>query len=338
MNIFLNHGRVVRISMVLFFLFFTSFSWAAEQAKKDEVVARVNDEPVMRKDFDAAVNSAKQQFAGIGWQEGDAAQLEKLHNMALDRLIDLELLYQASKKEGITVDTAEVDEQLAGFKKQFPSDEEFAKFMQTNELTEKIMKEQLSRRMALEGLQKKLREDFTAKAQVGDEEIRKFYDDNMEKMKEPEKVRASHILVTVAENADEKTKAAAMAKIKDIQKKIKDGGDFAQLAKENSDCPSKEQGGDLNYFVREQMVKPFADAAFATPVGQVSDIVTTNFGHHLIKVVDKKAETTLTFDQVKEKIKTFLAQQELDAMFQDYIKGLRDKAKIERLLAATKEK
>lgn len=336
MEIFRSRSHLAQIALVLFFFIFTSFSWAAEAPKKEDVVAKVNGQNVLRKDFDAAVESAKQQFGGIGWQEGDAAQLEKLQNMALDRLIDFELLFQASKKEGIKVDSAAVDEKLADFKKQFPSDEEFTKFMQANELTETIMKEQLSRRMALEGLQKKLQEDFTGKATVSDEEVRKFYDGNMDKMKEPEKVRASHILVTVAETADDAAKAAAMTKIKDIQKKLKDGGDFAALAKENSDCPSKAQGGDLDFFVREQMVQPFSDVAFATPVGQTSDIVTTNFGYHLIKVTDKKPESTLAFDGVKEKIKTFLAQQELDGMFETYIKNLRDKAEIVRMPAEKK--
>ncbi|MFH1216773.1 MAG: peptidylprolyl isomerase [Pseudomonadota bacterium] len=336
MKIFRSRCNVAQIALVLFFFILSSFSWAAETAKKEDVVAKVNGQTVLRKDFDAAVESAKQQFGGIGWQEGDTAQLEKIQTMALDRLIDFELLFQASKKEGIKVDAAAVDEKLAGFKKQFPSDDEFTKFMQTNELTEAIMKEQLSRRMALEGLQNKLRDDFTAKANVGDDAIRKFYDDNMDKMKEPEKVRASHILVTVPETADEAAKTAAMTKIKDIQKKLKDGGDFAALAKENSDCPSKAQGGDLDFFVREQMVQPFSEAAFATPVGQMSDIVTTNFGYHIIKVTDKKPEKTLAFDEVKEKIKTFLSQQELDGMFEAYIKGLRDKAEIVRMLAEKK--
>ncbi|MBI5559576.1 MAG: peptidylprolyl isomerase [Deltaproteobacteria bacterium] len=304
------------------------------EAKKGDagVVAQVNGQPIASKEFESALQSAKQQFASVGWQENDPAQLQKLQDLALDRLIDFELLYQASQKEKVSVDDAAISEKLAAFKKQFPSDDEFKKFLESNKLTDGEMKGQLRRKMAIEGLQKKLQDQFTAEAKVTDDDLQKFYDGNKDNIKQPERVRASHILVAVDEKADEAAKKAAMEKIQGIQKKLKDGGDFAALAKESSDCPSKEKGGDLDFFVKQQMVEPFANAAFSLPVGQTSDVVTTQFGYHLIKVTDKQPEKVLAFEEVKEKIRTYLTQQKIDGQFETYIKGLRDKADIKRML------
>jgi len=332
MKISLNN--VCRMAFVFLFLCIVSTAMAAEEKKEAGVVAQVNGQPISSRDFDSAMEVAKQQFAGLGWQEGDNEQLQKMKNLTLDRLIDFELLYQASQKEKVTVDENAITEKMAAFKKQFPSDAEFKDFLSTNSLTEELMQTQLRRKMAIEGLQTKLHEQFTAGTKVTDEELHQFYDANKDNIKQPEKVRASHILVAVEPAADEAAKKAAMEKIKGIQLKLKDGGDFAQLAQESSDCPSKANGGDLDFFVRQQMVKPFADVAFSTEVGKVSDIVTTEFGYHLIKVTDKQPEKLLTYDEVKEKISTYLSQQKIDEQFEAYIKGLRDQADIKRMLPA----
>lgn len=332
MKISLNN--VCRIAFVFLFLCLVSTAMAAEEKKDGGVVAQVNGQPITSRDFDTAMKAAKQQFAGIGWQEGDQEQLKQMQTLTLDRLIDFELLYQASQKEKVNVDDNAIKEKMSAFKKQFPSDAEFQSFMTTNELTEEVMQTQLRRKMAIEGLQEKLYDQFVGETKVTDEELQQFYDANKDSIKQPEKVRASHILVAVEANADDAAKKAAMEKIKGIQKKLKDGGDFAKLAQESSDCPSKANGGDLDFFVRQQMVKPFADVAFSTPVGQTSDVVTTEFGYHLIKVTDKQPEKMLNFDEVKEKISTYLSQQKIDSQFEVYMKGLRDQADIKRMLPA----
>lgn len=324
--------NVSRIPFLFLFLCITSTAMAVEKQKDGGVVVQVNGQPISSRDFDSAMEVAKQQYAGLGWRVGDKEQLQKLQNLVLDRLIDFELLYQASQKEKVNVDENAIKEKMSVYKKQYPSDAEFQDFLSTNKLTEEAVQAQLRRKMALEVLQKKLYDKFNAEIMVTDEELYQFYDANKDNLKQPEKVRASHILVAVKLTADDAAKKAAMDKIKDIQQKLKDGGDFAQLAQKSSDCPSKTNGGDLDFFVRDQMVKPFADAAFSTPVGQTSDIVTTEFGYHLIKVTDKQSEKLLTFDEVKEKISTYLSQQKIDVKFEAYLKGVRDQADIRKML------
>ena len=117
-----------------------------------------------------------------------------------------------------------------------------------------------------------------------------------------------------------------------IQQKLENGEDFTALAKEFSQDPSGAEGGDLGYFGRGQMVKPFEDAAFSLKVGNLSNIVKTKFGYHLIKVTDKKPETTVPYQEAKPNLDNFLKRKKVQEKIGAYISQLEEKAKIERFL------
>jgi peptidyl-prolyl cis-trans isomerase C len=145
-------------------------------------------------------------------------------------------------------------------------------------------------------------------------------------------VRASHILISTKPtdpNADpNQVKVQAKSKAEDLLKKAKEGADFAALAKENSSCPSAAQGGDLGSFPRGQMVKPFEDAAFALKVGQISDLVETEFGYHIIKVTEHQDPNQIAFDKAKTNILNELTQQKKQEAARKYVDSLRQSAKI----------
>nr|WP_257787940.1 peptidylprolyl isomerase [Limihaloglobus sulfuriphilus] len=163
---------------------------------------------------------------------------------------------------------------------------------------------------------------------VSDEDVKNYYDENTQQFKQPEQVRASHILVKVEKDASEEDKAAAKEEIKAIKAKIDAGEDFAELAKSESDCPSGKNGGDLNFFSQGRMVKPFSDAAFAMEVGEISDVVETQFGYHIIKVTDKKEANTQTFDEVKANIKARLESEKRNKYVSSYIEKLKEEAEL----------
>jgi len=143
-------------------------------------------------------------------------------------------------------------------------------------------------------------------SQVSDTEVEQYFDANKEQFDAPETVRASHILIKV-EDSD----AEALKKIKKIQKELKDGANFAEMAEEHSGCPSGANGGDLDYFPRRgtgAMVEEFGRVAFALKVGEVSDPVKTQFGYHLIKLTDRKPAQKGTLENSREKIKQTLSQ------------------------------
>lgn len=314
-------------------LIWASFAMAADMEQKtQQSVATVNGQEISSKDFERSLAAAKQQFAKIGYQDADSAQREKLKKEVLDRLINMELLYQQGKKRGIVVEDGELDEQYANFRKQFQKDENFKKFLQDNDVSEAEIKEQMQKGILLKKLQLALQAEFTETVAVSEKDIKEFYDKNVDNFKVPEGVKASHILISVDKNADEAAKKESRSKIEKIQQQIKAGEDFAELARTHSACPSSSNGGDLGFFGRGQMVEPFEDAAFGMQVGEVSDIVETDFGYHLIKVTEKKAAETQSFEDVKAKIEDWLKQQKLDQKFLQYIETLKADAKIDRKL------
>jgi parvulin-like peptidyl-prolyl isomerase len=144
-----------------------------------------------------------------------------------------------------------------------------------------------------------------------------------------ERARARHILIRVPPDASKDDREAALKKIKDVQEQLKKGADFADLAKKYSEDPgSKDHGGDLGYFSRGDMVPAFDKAAFALDVGQTSDIVTTDFGYHIIQVEEKKAASGMSLDEIKDDLRDYLFQQRGAKRFESYVKDLRSKADI----------
>nr|WP_257788005.1 peptidylprolyl isomerase [Anaerohalosphaera lusitana] len=167
-------------------------------------------------------------------------------------------------------------------------------------------------------------EKVSAKEDLGvsEEKAKEVY------MNQPVQVQASHILIDTREK-DEAAKAEAKKEIEAILADVKDGGDFAEIAKEKSDCPSGQRGGDLGFFTKEKMVPAFSNAAFAMEVGEVSDVVETQFGYHIIKVTDRKAPDASKFDEEKEQIMAQEEQKNKSQFAQTYIQNLAENAEIE---------
>ena len=191
------------------------------------------------------------------------------------------------------------------------------------------VKQQTQKRL---GYQKFMETQWAGKINITDDDTKKYYDENLKKFETPEQVLASHILIKpepTDPNADpNEAKATAKTKAQDLLKQIKDGADFAELAKANSTCPSAAQGGDLKFFPRGQMVPPFDKAAFALEVGKISDIVETQFGYHIIKVTDHKDGGVISYEQAKDNIVKQLMQKKQSELAQEYIKSLKANANI----------
>ncbi len=151
-------------------------------------------------------------------------------------------------------------------------------------------------------------ETFKDKVKVSEQEIREYYEDNLEAFKVKKQVRARHILFRLSPDAKKEEEEKVRKRAESVLKKARAGENFAELAKKYSEGPTKSKGGDLGYFSRGTMVKPFEDAAFALKKGEISDLVRTQFGYHIIKVEDIKEARTKTLDEVKEEIRKILIQ------------------------------
>jgi peptidyl-prolyl cis-trans isomerase D len=148
--------------------------------------------------------------------------------------------------------------------------------------------------------------DFEAKVTVAEEDIRDYYENNPEKFKNPKTVNARHILIKVDQNAKPEDVESARQRAEDVLKMAKEGRDFATLARQYSEGPTKTKGGDLGTFRREAMVKPFADKAFSMKAAEISDSVRTRFGWHIIKVEKINPAKTRSLDEAREEIQKTL--------------------------------
>jgi peptidyl-prolyl cis-trans isomerase C len=164
-------------------------------------------------------------------------------------------------------------------------------------------------------------------------QVREFYDKNPEKFRQEEAVRASHILIRVEPDAADAAKQKARARAEDLAKQAKGGGDFAELARKNSADPgSATMGGDLGFIAPGQTVAAFDKTAFSMEPGQVSDVVETEFGFHVIKVAEKRAASTVPFEQVSPRIRAHLTEEAKQERAQAFIAEIKKKAQIEVLV------
>lgn len=291
-------------------------------------VATVNGVAITKSDFDVEVSRLDKQIAMSGRTPADN-EMAVMKQKILDNMIGREVLKQEAVKQGIKADEAEITLQMAELKKKFGSDEEFKNALSKMNVTEASIRSQFADELALRKLiEKNVADNIT----LGPNDAKDFYDKNPDIFKSPDMVRASHILVKVEPGASPEDKAKALEKMKAIQKRIQGGEDFAAVAKEVSDCPSKEQGGDLDFFARESMVGPFADAAFAMKTGQTSDIVETEFGYHLIKDTDRKEAGVMAFEEMKPRIEQHVKSEKVNQQLTQYVDKLKSSAKIEVLV------
>lgn len=301
---------------------------AADQAPADDKVALVNGTAISRAQFNQSV--ARMSKTQPGQQQPEAKdQLKQVQAQALDALIRNVLLYQASQKAGVKIEDKAIDEQISALKQRFPSEEEFNQALAQVPATVETLRQQIREQMAI---RQYLDKEFADQAKASEDEVKTYYDQHPDYFKVPAQVKASHILAKVEDQNNAEQKTAALDKIKKAQKRLEGGDDFATVAKEMSDCPSSSKGGELGYFSRGQMAKPFEDAAFAMKPGETSGIVETQFGYHLIRVEEEKPEGKVELAQAQPKIDQYLKRQRMMELVNNQIRELEKTAKIEKFL------
>ncbi len=303
-------------------------TFAADPVITEKKAAEVNGATITMMSLNNEYRQVLKQ-QGISEDNLPAEKVLEVKKEVLDALINQELLFQESKKSNISVDEKSVAEDFAKVKGAFESEDDYKAALKDANLQESDILTRIRRKIAIDEL---VDQQISRNIVVTDEEAKNYYDTHPDAFVKKEKVRASHILIKVDPDASEAKKAAAKKKIQEIQRRIKAGEDFAQLAKENSEGPTGPNGGDLGYFERGKMVKEFEDAAFALAPGQVSDIVQTKFGYHLIKVTDRIEGGTIAYETVKSDLEDYLKRKKISEGVSSYIETLRKSAKIETYL------
>ncbi len=304
------------------------------QPQEDKVIATVNGTNIMESQVQKRIDASYgQSLAKLAQQSPQmAAQQEKiLRQNFVNQMISEILLDEQVKQAGIQVTEEEFQAEMTkGLAAQNMTVEQAQKVLADQGIDFQAWKEGPLREMRYNKL---AREKIVGTVNVTDADVKKYYDENPKEFLLPERVRASHILVSTRPtdpNTDpNQLKVQAKQKAEELLQKAKSGADFAALAKETSEDPgSKANGGDLGLFPRGQMVKPFEDAAFALQAGEISNLVETQFGYHIIKVVERLAPMPIPFEEAKKAITEDLAQKKKSEAIRAYLESLRKSAKI----------
>ncbi len=297
-----------------------------EQRKDNSMIASVNGNQITQEELQDAVQNMLASYQGQVPPEQMQQLQPMIQKQALENLINQKLLIQQAEKDGITAEDKQVEERINELISRFPNKEAFLQQIQAAGFTEELMRKEMNQNLVIETM---INKKTGGIPDATTEEVEVFYNENPEDFKVPERVQASHILFTTEPTDSDDVKAQKRLKLASLKGEIEKGADFAQVATENSDCPSKEQGGSLGAVEKGKMVKEFEDVAFSAKIGEVSDIVETQFGYHLIKVTDRQSAGTLELAEVRDKVQEFLTRQKKETVISDFIQGLRQDASIE---------
>lgn len=330
----------------------TLLSGCAFNLAKNTII-KVNDKNITMSQynevFDKAANNSMFAQMGIDIKKDKTGFLYlMIKDKVINELIVKSLIDQEIEKRGIKVTKDDTDKELKNIIDKVGSKEKFDGILKQNGISATQFKKDLTEEVKMKKLV-----DTLSKVTISEADAKKFYKENLNKFKYPDKVRASHILI--AANPEEiKKKLAEVpankkltpqelqakidkeinAKLEKAQKMLievkKDPSAFAKLAKENSeDKTSAKQGGDLGFFAKQEMVEPFAKAAFSMKPNTVGEIVKSPYGYHIILVTDRMSAGQEPYEKVKTEIYSYLKNQEQVKVLEQLIESLKKQAKIE---------
>ncbi len=307
---------------------------AATELFPDKVVAKGKGVEVKRSQLDEALISIK---ASQG-QNLPPEQMSMFEQQVLDQLVTLQLLLSKATDADKQAGKEMADKRMVSVKERAGTEENLTRQLKSVGLTVDRLKEKLTEEATAEAvLQREL------KVTVTDEDVKKFYDENPSKFEQPESVRASHVLISTKDPAtgtdlSEDKKKEKLKLAQTVMERARKGEDFAKLAKEFSEDPgSKDKGGEYT-FPRGQMVPEFESAAFSLQTNQVSDVVTTQFGYHIIKLSEKIPAQKTELSKVSDRVRDYLKQQALGKQAPDFVAKLKSEANLEILDEKLKKK
>ncbi len=290
------------------------------------IVAQVDDVKMTRGQLDAEV---KKTLTALGDKVPPERKVEtalRIRKQLVDDFVVRTLLTREVVRQKVSVKEEDVNNAIEDLKKTLPAGMTMEEMMKKNALTTDKLRQEVSLGLRINKL---VAMEPASRTKPTDTEIQSFYKNNPDQFKAPETVSARHILVLKNKGDSEETLRKKREKAESIRKQLVGGADFAELARTSSDCPSKSNGGNLGSFSRGQMVKPFEEAAFKQKKGEIGPVVQTDFGYHIIQVLDHVPPKTMPLDgDMKTKIAAYLTQQKRYAAFNGLMERLKAKANI----------
>jgi len=287
-----------------------------------EVIADCNGDTIPKAEFEGAVRAVEQRAGG----PIPAEKRDEVYRGVLNDLVAYRLLKQETRQRSLNVTDADVDQRINAFKQQMGTEANFKAALQAQQMTEAKLREDARTDLLVSKL---LDQEVNQKVLVKPTDIAAFYEKNPDRFQQGETMRASHILVLVPAEANPQARGALRARAEAALKAAKAGKDFGQLARQYSQDSSAQRGGDLGFFPKGQMVPAFDQAAFALSPGQVSDLVETQFGYHIIKATEKRPARIVPFVEAAAQIQEFLEQEQRQEKSKALVDQLKAKGKVQ---------
>lgn len=295
-------------------------------ASAPAVIVEVDGEKLTREELDQQAMQVMGSRAMTMPPDQMAAAMEDMRRNVIRSFIGEVLLSGEAKRQNIEPTEEEISSSIEDIKSTLPEGMTIDSALQTRGMTMDQLKSDMARGLSIEKLLKK---EMPAKTEPTAAEIEAFYKSNPEYFKSPESVHARHVLIACPEGSTEAVWAEKKKIADACRKELAGGADFAAVAQKKSDCPSKEQGGDLGTFEKGQMVKEFEDAAFSQAISEIGQVVKTKFGYHVIQVLEHAKDGVQPLDKVSEKIAEFLQRRQTQNLLSEYVVKLAEKAKIQ---------
>jgi len=315
-----------RIIFTIGALSFMSSFFSLSGAAVDRIVAIVNQEIITLSEVEKMINPLKAEI-DQGNPLERRGRINELSRMALEKLIEEKLIDQEGKKAGIKVAAKEIEGTIEEIKRRnSASQEELERALARDGLTLETFKKEIEKKIIRSRV---IQYAVKVEPNVGEKELRDFYLKSSDHYRTEESYRPSHILFKVPQKATPEEVREIRAKCQKVQAKIKAGEDFGEMALIYSEDTSSRDKGDLGFFKKGELLPAFEKEALGLKVGEVSGIVRTENGFHLIKLLDRRGGHPLPFEEVKEKIKQDYLEREFEKNLKQYLETLKAKSIIE---------
>ena len=303
---------------------------ASAAAPASGFAADVNGEKITNAELNRRIDAVKASDPNLQANTPQVTDaLKQVRAQMLDDLVTIKLLGQEARRRKIVAPAKDVDDSVGQLKAQFKSDAEFNTWLGESGVTQADVRKRIGDELALDELTKQVTGDVT----VSDADIAAFYRAHPEDFTINAAVKARHILLAVNPNASAADKDAVRKRAQNLLNQLKKGGDFAALAKANSDDQSnKDRGGELPVFERGMMVKPFEDAAFGAKEGDIVGPVETQYGMHIIKIDKVLPQKVVDYNDIKDdpRLRAVILRDKKQDKFDAFVAGLKASAKIQK--------
>lgn len=315
---------IISTAVVLFILFLESINKV--DAVVDRIVAIVNEEIITLSEIEKyAEPFVKELKSEDPLQKKE--ERKELYRKILDKLIEEKLLDQEAKKLGIKVTSKEIEAALEDIRQRNNlTKEELEKALEREGLTLDAFKKQIERRLQNSKL---INLSVKVDSKIDEKRLREFYENNIELYKRNELYRTAHIFFAIPKDASPNQVNEIKKRCQMVLEKIKQGEDFGEMALLYSEDPSSKDRGDLGYFKKGDLLPAIEKEALRLKVGEVSGIIRSEFGFHIIKLIDRKGGDPIPFEEVIERVKKDFMEREMDKGLKQYLSTLKEKSVIE---------